>query len=58
MPNGEKTTRDYVIETHTEVKNLKEGFEEHKKNHKFLWIVVIGLPPAFFYVIKLLEAIK
>jgi hypothetical protein len=55
MPNGKMTTRDYVIEIHTNLENLKEGFEEHKKNHKWMWGVIIGLPPAIFYILKLLE---
>ncbi len=55
MTNGRKPTRDYVIETHANLKSLKENFEEHKKNHKWLIGLVFLIPPTLYYVIKLVE---
>ena len=54
MPNGKMTTRDYVIEIHTKLENLEKNFDEHKKNHKYLWGFIIGIPPAIYYIIKLI----
>ena len=55
MPNGKMTTRDYVIETHTALKALKENFSEHKKNHKWLIGLLFVIPPALYYLMKIVE---
>ena len=58
MPNGDlKTTRDYVIATHEQVKNLKENFNEHKIYHRWMWLIIIAIPAAIYYVLKLMEDI-
>jgi hypothetical protein len=57
MPNGNKTTRDYVIEIHTDMKHINEWKDKHEKSHKFIWVTLItlalGLPPAIFYILKI-----
>lgn len=53
MPNG-KSTRDYVIETHADVKNIKEWINQHEKNHKWVWTMIVLVPPAIFALLKIL----
>lgn len=59
MPNGKKTTRDYVIEIHTEIKYVNKWIEKHDKKHdeekkekkKFIRFVIGGL---FFPIVLIL----
>ena len=53
MANDKKSTRDYVIEMHADLKNLKDNFNEHKKNHKFIWVCIIGIPSFLFTIFKI-----
>ena len=68
MPNGKMTNRDYIIEIHTDLKNLKEAFNSHKenhgddlkeykKNHKFMWTCIILIPPAIFYILEIIKGV-
>jgi hypothetical protein len=54
MPNGSKTTRDYVIEIHTKMEGVKEWQDKHEKAHKFWWFTLLAIPTAVYYVIKIL----
>jgi transcription initiation factor IIF auxiliary subunit len=66
MPNGDlKTTHDYAVATHQMVTDLKELFdvkvenvdnkiEEHKKNHKWLWGIIVLIPSAIYTIFKLI----
>jgi hypothetical protein len=53
MTNG-KSTRDYVIETHTNVNNIKEWIDRHEKNHKWVWGMIVLMPPAISALLKIL----
>ncbi len=53
MLNGKMTVRDYVIEIHTDLKNLKEQFKDHKRNHKWLVVLLFIIPGGVYYTIKL-----
>jgi hypothetical protein len=54
MPNGKMTTAKYVIEIHTKLENLEKNFDEHKINHRWMWIIIIGLPAGVYYLLKLI----
>jgi hypothetical protein len=48
------TTKDYVIEIHTKMDAVKEWQDKHEKSHRFMWLTLLGLPPAVYYVIKII----
>ena len=54
MPNGIMTTREYVIEIHTNVENIMKWIDKHESNHKWMWGVVILIPSAVVTVYKIL----
>ena len=43
MPNGKTTTRDYVVEMHTDLKYIRDWIKEHDKKHaKWFWFIITG----------------
>ena len=69
MPNGRLTNREYLVQIHERVKNMKEDVQENKdeikavhntiemhiRNHKWLYMAGAGMPPVAYYIIQLLE---
>jgi hypothetical protein len=71
MPNGRMTNRDYLVQIHERVNNIKDDVKENKTaiennrksieshiaNHKWLYMAGAGMPPAVYYIIRLIEKV-
>jgi len=46
------------FDNHQENCLAKKEIDEHKKTHNWLWVIIIGIPPAIYYLLKLVEGVK
>jgi hypothetical protein len=59
MPNGNMTTKEYVIKIDQKlsdfIESYKENKEDHNQEHKLMWRFIIGIPTFLIGVFTLLK---